>query len=186
MIEARLAAQLIVQRAVIIDSHGPALSGDRLQVSGSAFFSEGFSAFGQGSRGTIRLPGSSVGADIDFANALIVNESGPAIGMDGVSVTGVLIFRQVTSISGAGDLGAVRLLDAEIRSQLDLRGASIENSTGVALAIEGTLSVFMDGDFIAKGSGAPGTVRMSEVSIGGRLHCFAEQEARLTLSTGGS
>ncbi|HET9253726.1 MAG TPA: hypothetical protein VFO16_00810 [Pseudonocardiaceae bacterium] len=96
----------------------------------------------------------------------------PALDGDGLQVDGDVLLSGGFTASGEGDHGALRLLGAHIRGQLNLNGARLGNETGPALVGDG-LHVAGDvfgGGFIATGAGELGAMRLPGARILGQLN----------------
>ena len=96
----------------------------------------------------------------------------PALDCDGLHVDGDVLLGEGFTATGEGDDGAVRLLGAHIRGQLNVNGARLTNETGPALVGDG-LRVEGDvfgGGFIATGAGELGVVRLPGAHIIGQLN----------------
>ena len=156
-----------------IDGSGDALSADRLSVKGSVFLRQGFHA-----QGEVRLVGAQIGGNLDCHDARFenppregVHDSGRALNADGINVRGGVFLRQ-----GFHALGAVRLLCAQIGSNLECIGGRFENplqkgveDSGKALNADG-INV-KGGIFLRQGFHAQGEVRLVGAQIGGNLDC---------------
>ncbi|MGH3768155.1 MAG: hypothetical protein ACRDS0_22745 [Pseudonocardiaceae bacterium] len=96
----------------------------------------------------------------------------PVLDGDGMQVDGDVLLGDGFTATGAGRYGAVRLLGAHIRGQLNVTGARLSNEAGPALVGDG---LHVDGDvfgggFIATGAGELGTVRLPGARIIGQLN----------------
>ncbi len=96
----------------------------------------------------------------------------PALDGDGIQVDGDVLLGDGFIATGQGDCGAVRLLGARIRGQLNFNGARLINEAGPALIGDG---LHVDGDvfgggFVATGHGELGTVRLPGAHIIGQLN----------------
>ncbi len=95
-----------------------------------------------------------------------------ALDCDGLQVDGDVLLGDGFTATGQGDYGAVRLLGAHIKGQLNLNGARLTNETGPALIGDG-LHVNGDvfgGGFIATGHGELGAIRLPGAHIIGQLN----------------
>ncbi len=95
-----------------------------------------------------------------------------ALDCDGLQVDGDVLLGDGFTATGQSDYGAVRLLGAHIRGQLNLNGARLTNQTGPALIGDG---LHVDGDvfgggFIATGHGELGAIRLPGAHIVGQLN----------------
>jgi hypothetical protein len=91
---------------------------------------------------------------------------------DGLQVDGDVLLGEGFTVTGESDYGAVRLLGAHIRGQLNFNGARLSNEGGPALIGDG---LRVDGDvfgggFIATGAGELGAVRLPGARIVGQLN----------------
>jgi hypothetical protein len=169
---------------------GPALHADRLQVDEGVFLRGGFEAVGAGNDGAVRLAGAHLGR-LECDGARIRNDTGRALHADGLQVDQVVFLRGGFEAVGAGNDGAVRLLDAHLGGQLNCIGARMRNDAGPALGADGLQvdqGVFLRGGFEAVGAGSGVTLNLSEVRVGGvlefapaRLEHTADPQNRLAL-----
>jgi len=95
-----------------------------------------------------------------------------ALDCDGLHVDGDVLLGDGFTATGQSDCGAVRLLGAHVRGQLNFNGARLTNETGPALIGDG---LRVDGDvfgggFIATGYGELGAVRLPGAHIIGQLN----------------
>ncbi|MGA9310301.1 MAG: hypothetical protein WBV74_08010 [Pseudonocardiaceae bacterium] len=95
-----------------------------------------------------------------------------ALDCDGLQVDGDVLLGDGFTATGQSDYGAVRLLGAHVKGQLNLNGARLTNETGPALIGDG---LHIDGDvfgggFIATGHGELGAVRLPGAHIVGQLN----------------
>jgi hypothetical protein len=139
-----------------------------LDLSGSIIVA----SFGGSDSSAVDLDGANIGGVLSMADAKLTNESGPALIADRVKVGNGMFLHGHFIATGRGDLGAVRLLGAQIRGQLSMRDATLINRSGPALLADG-LNVdgdaFLDEGFSAAGYGSPGTLRLRGAQIGGSL-----------------
>jgi hypothetical protein len=153
---------------------GPALVGDRLQVSQSIVLVHGFTATAFGGYGAVRLRGARIDGSLDCSGAKLLNDSGPALSADGLQVgQTVFLGEGFTATGGAGE-AAVRLSGARIGGSLDCGGAWLRNSSGSALSADGVQvgqAILLNNGFDATGGGAEAAVNLSGARIGGSLDC---------------
>jgi hypothetical protein len=171
---AHIGGQLDCRNATLRNESGPALDANGLQVDRSVHLSDGFAAAGAGENGAVRLAGAHIGDQLDCRNATLRNESGPALDADGLHVDRFVFLRHGFEATGAGEVGAVRLLAAHFGGNLECGGAKLRNKSGPALVADGLRvdqSVFLSDGFEATGAGEVGAVRLSGVHIGGQLDC---------------
>jgi hypothetical protein len=95
-----------------------------------------------------------------------------ALDCDGLQADGDVLLGDGFKAIGHSDYGAVRLLGAHIKGQLNLNGARLTNETGPALIGDG---LHVDGDvfgggFIATGHGELGAIRLPGARIIGQLN----------------
>jgi hypothetical protein len=105
-------------------------------------------------------------------SARLIAGSGPAFNARNVTVTGTARLDQGFAATGTGETGAVCLTGASITCGLSLRGASLANRSGPALAadlITVRSGVAIDRDFRAIGSGHRAAVRLAQATVGGDL-----------------
>ena len=91
---------------------------------------------------------------------------------DGLQVDGDVLLGDGFTATGDDDNGAVRLLGAHIKGQLNFNGARLSNDAGPALIGDG---LHVDGDvfgggFVATGSGELGAVRLPGARVAGQLN----------------
>ncbi|MGH3789086.1 MAG: hypothetical protein ACRDRG_21600 [Pseudonocardiaceae bacterium] len=96
----------------------------------------------------------------------------PVLDCDGFHVNGDVLLGDGFTATGQGDYGAVRLLGARVRGQLNFNGARLTNEAGPALIGDG---LHVDGDlfgggFVASGHGELGAVRLPGAHIVGQLN----------------
>ncbi|MBX5472418.1 MAG: hypothetical protein IRZ23_08155 [Acetobacteraceae bacterium] len=87
----------------------PGLKADRLQCRSGLYLRGGFEAEGE-----VRLRGAKIGGNLDCSESKFENANGFAVNAEGMFVSGVFIFRDVTITRGSINLGfaqVARLLD---------------------------------------------------------------------------
>ena len=174
LLGANIGGRVYCTGASLRNDSGPALSGDALQVGGSMFLNDGFSATGVGEDGAVRLPGAHIGINLHCTGAALRNKSGPALVADGLKVGLSMFLRDEFTAKGTGDVGTVRLVGACIGGQLSCVGATLRNDSGPALLAHGLQvgqGMLLFGGFAASGSGGQGAVRLTGAHIGGSLEC---------------
>ncbi|AUI59580.1 hypothetical protein [Amycolatopsis sp. BJA-103] len=127
--------------STVTNSSGPALHGENLRADNGLFLRDVVVA-GAGDAGALRLHSAQVGS-FDGTRAVVANNTGAGLTADMISVDGSLILRDAT-ITGAGELGALRLAAAHIGSQAVLLGVQLTNKSGPVLLlnearVDGTL-----------------------------------------------
>jgi hypothetical protein len=126
---------LNLRGAILQNSRGAALSGDRMMVARSVMARSRFSARGTDAGGVVSLRDAKVGGSINLWQATIVNARGPALVADGLAVAGSMILADLV-VEGDGVSGALRLSGASVGAELRLDGARVVNATGPSLVAE--------------------------------------------------
>lgn len=111
---ATVKGQLDLSNAILINKTGPALSADGLVVDGDLRLDSQLRAFGKGEHGAVRLLGAKIGGQLSLSDALLKNETGPALLADRLSVDGDLFLDGKFCARGIGEHGAVRLEGAKV------------------------------------------------------------------------
>ena len=171
LLSARIGAGFDCSGATVSNDSGPALFADGLQV-GQAIFLRGFTASGTGEMGAVRLLGADAGITFECDGATLSNKSGPALLADGLQVGESVYLRNGFTATGAGEIGAVRLLGAHIGTQLDCGRATLSNDSGTALDVEGVQvgqNMFLTEQFTSTGGGAVPAVDLTSARVGGTL-----------------
>jgi hypothetical protein len=172
LLGAHIGGQFDCMGAHMGNDSGAALVADRLQVGQSMYLAGRFT--GAGEAGAVRLAGAHIGGQLSCTGAYLGNHTGPALAADGLQVHQAVLLRGGFTATGAGELGAVRLLGAHIGGQLSCNGAHMGNDSGPALVAEGLQvgqNMFLRGGFTATGAGELGAVRLAGAHIGGQLEC---------------
>jgi len=144
---AAIEGDLDCSSATFVNHSGLALFADRVRVTGSVFLSDGFSATGAEELGAVRLVGAEIGGNLSCTAGTFLNEDGPALIADHVRVTGTVFLSAGFSATGAKELGAVRLVGAEIGGNLACRNGRFVNKSGNALSAQGATihgTLFLD------------------------------------------
>ncbi|MFF1606761.1 hypothetical protein ACFVYA_03185 [Amycolatopsis sp. NPDC058278] len=131
---------------------------------------------GVGEAGAVRLRGACVGGYVDLDGAEVVNDSGPAVYADRLTVGGGLYLREFQA-SGAGETGALRLISAQLGSQIALTNAKITNQSGPGvyadrLHVGGTM--YLRGLRVS-GAGEAGAVRLLSAQAGAHVDLGAAE-----------
>jgi len=154
--------RLIYAKLEILTLHGSALPGlnaQGIQVTGTVFLRNGFSA-----EGRVSLSGATIGGQLDCTEGRFQNSDGHALNAEGIQVTGSVFLR-----NGFTAEGGVSLAAATIGGQLACTGGRFQNSDGHALNTEG---IQVTGDvLLSNGFSAEGEVSLSGATIGGQLGC---------------
>ena len=155
LIGAHVGINLNCDGARLRNGSGPAMRADGLQVDQNIFLRRGFVATGAGNDAAVRLVGAHIGGSLACDEGSISNGSGPALGGDRLQVGQAMHLRGLTG-TGAGELGAVRLLGAHIGGNLECDRAQLGNQSGPALhghSLQVDGSVFLRNGFTATGTG---------------------------------
>jgi hypothetical protein len=150
---------------------GPAVQATGL-AAGAGVSMEAVDARGTGPAGVICLTEATVSGDLTLRGARLIAGSGPAFNAPDMTVKGAARLDRGFTATGAGAPGAVCLAGASIAGELSLRGASLANGSGPALAadlITVRSGIAVDQDFRAIGSGDLATIRLAEATVGGDL-----------------
>ena len=121
-------------------------------------------------RGTVLLFEARVGGQVALVDATLTNDSGTALNAENLQVDGG-VFLEGLQATGAGELGALRLLGAHVGRNLSLARGMLSNPTGPALSgdlIEVGQDLNLNG-LKATGSAANGAVQLTGAHVGGML-----------------
>ncbi|MET8851487.1 hypothetical protein [Amycolatopsis sp. NPDC004625] len=170
---AHVRGQLQGHDLTVTNNSGPAIMADGMSVGKELYLSNA-RLTGAHIRGTLRLLAASIGGQFIADNAWIVNKSGPGLNADGIKV-GNDFFLNDTRISGDGPLGAVRLLNARLDSQLDGTDLQITNNSGPGIGAD---RLTVGGNFSLEGAritgdGNRGALRLPSAKIIGQLDLTA-------------
>ncbi|WP_326945793.1 hypothetical protein OG439_40715 [Amycolatopsis sp. NBC_01307] len=133
LLGAHIGGQLILDRATIANTTGPALNADALRTDSSLFLRDA-TITGTGGDGAIRLLGAHIGGQLILNRATIANTTGPALSADDLRTDGHL-FLQDATITGTGEGGTIRLLGAHIGGQAVLPTFRLDNGSGPLLVL---------------------------------------------------
>ena len=177
-----IAGNLVLRHAQLAASTMSALMAENLTVQGHAGACEsrheGLTATGSGPLGAVCLAGAAVTGQLSLRGTTLVNESGPALLADLVTIGDGARLDQDFSAEGEGEAGAVRLTAAAVGGDLLLNGARLTNHTGPALLADGLTvhsDLVLEADaasgrrFEAAGAGSRGTILIRGASVSGRL-----------------
>lgn len=173
LIGAQIAGEFSMTDATVISENGPALRADSMIIDGDVSLDGSFNARGYGSRGAVCFPAARITGELYMTGATLVNDAGPALYVNRISVGNSAFLDAGFTGRGHGDLGAVSLLGAKVTGQLVMRGAKLSNGTGPALVADGLI---VDGDavlndqFTAHGDGDGGAVRLVGARVTGQLN----------------
>ena len=177
-----IAGNLVLRHAQLAAGTMSALMAENLTVKGHAGACEsrheGLTATGSGPLGAVCLAGASITGQLSLRGTTLVNDSGPALLADLVTIGDGARLDQDFSAEGEGESGAVRLPEASISGDLLLNGARLTNHTGPALLADGLTvhsDLVLDADvasgrrFEAAGAGSRGTILIRGATVSGRL-----------------
>jgi hypothetical protein len=177
-----VAGNLVLRHAQLAAATMSALMAENLIIKGHAGACEsrheGLTATGSGPLGAVCLAGASVTGQLSLRGTTLVNESGPALLADLITIGDGARLDQDFSADGEGEAGAVRLPEARISGDLQLNGARLTNHTGPALLADGVIvqsHLVLDADgasgrrFEAAGAGRHGTLLIRGATVSGRL-----------------
>jgi hypothetical protein len=154
---------------VLTGSRLMSLDADEAEIDGSLVL-EGVQVHGSDDQKMIRLINARIGGELDFEDAQISNESGPAVRADGIRV-GNSLFLRGANVVGSGDQGVIRLISAHVGGDVTGDNVRIANDTGPALDADGLRA---DGDFGLQGAeicgvSEDGAIHLGGARIGGQL-----------------
>jgi cytoskeletal protein CcmA (bactofilin family) len=172
LLGARVSSEIHLGEAVLTNGSGPAVHADGVLVDGDLNLA-GASVTGAGEDGALRLLGARVGGQVDFGDAVLANDSGPAVGADRLRAGGLYA-------TGVTTTGAFSLLGARVDGQINLGGAVLANPGGRALSAD---SARVEGSVHANGLRASGTLSLMGTQVAGRLYLM---DAELTDGAGAS
>lgn len=159
-----IGGQLILDSATITNLSGSALNADDLIADGTVSLCN-LEAVGETEAGTVRLVGARIRGVLDFTDAVLTNDSGPALVADQLDVSDSAHLSAHLA-GGSGTLGAVRLPGAHVRGQLILANSTLINESGPSLYAD---SLVVDNGASLEGMTARGVVQMCVAKIGGTL-----------------
>jgi hypothetical protein len=144
-----------------------AITADGLSLEGDIFLRNGFRAEGE-----VRLPGATIGGDLDATGGTFKNLKGSALTADGAKIAGAVFMKPEFNAGSVvknkfAAQGEVRLLGAKIGGNLEASGGTFHNSNGNALnadRVQITGSVHL-----RKGFAAEGKVALAGAEIKGQL-----------------
>jgi len=143
---ARLHRDLLLNGARLTGGTDVALAADHLVVDGSVACGQGFDAAGGVTMAAARVAGA-----VRLDGARITSNDADRAAFDG---DGMVVGHEFSAHRLRAD-GEVRLVDVSIASALELRGATLGNSSGAALRLdraEISSSLYCDNDFTAAGN----------------------------------
>lgn len=171
LVGARIGGRLVMNQASITCDNGPAVNAFGVVVDGSVFMSDGFSATGSTSLGSVIFMAARVKGTLILSGATLSNPFGPALNADGMLCEGAFLDNGFTA-TGRGEVASVRLVGAQIDGPLVMKSATLTNKTGPALTAS-RINVRDDLDcndgFTAEGGGLEAAVDLTSGRIGGHL-----------------
>ena len=143
---------------------GIALALDGARIRGSAFMHNGFRSSGE-----VHMLNARVGGDLGF-NGASITATGRALSLDKVAVDGNVSFAPSLESDGSGTPfhsdGAVNLLSAQIRGDLDCDGADLA-ATGISLNI--STAQIRGHVYLRNGFKAHGQLDMHSANVGNSI-----------------
>ena len=108
---------------------GNAIYGDRIQVQGNVFFSDGFVA-----QGVVRLPKAKIGADLSFfaGRLSICTKDSRCLYCEGITVQGTIYLKK-----SIADVGYIDFSFSSIGGNLDLTGSTFSNTGDYTIKAQG-------------------------------------------------
>ncbi|WP_086660650.1 hypothetical protein [Lentzea kentuckyensis] len=128
---------LLDDDVTITNAKGPALDADDVRVQGSVWLTDGFRATGHGAMSAVSLENANVILNVKVEKAEITNEDGTGFNATSARVSGHVLVRNGTRISGRGPRGAIDLAGAHVGGSVLLENAEITNDLGAALNANG-------------------------------------------------
>lgn len=174
LIGAHIGGSLNCDGAVLTNKSGPALHADSMQADDEVVLSFGFRGEADTEIGAVRLFGAHIGGSLWCYDALLNNESGPALHADSLETGGAVLLNEGFRAQANSANGAVRLIGANIGVSVECIGAVLTNRSGPALILGQSVvngSIFLTQDFRAAGRGKQAAVRIVSTKINGSLNC---------------
>ncbi|WP_394615288.1 hypothetical protein JNUCC0626_36620 [Lentzea sp. JNUCC 0626] len=133
---ANIDVQLVAAHVAIRNSAGPALSADAMVVKGGMFLRDAVLT-GVGGQGVFRLLTAHIAGSFELDRISLTNLTGPALSADGLRADRSMYLRG-GEVRGEGSSGAIRLLDAKIDGQVNLKDSEFSNKSGPVLVLSST------------------------------------------------
>ncbi|HEX6354920.1 hypothetical protein [Actinophytocola sp.] len=170
LLSAHVGRALSLDGVEVRNDFGSALHADRMQVDGIVLLRDARLS-GEGRKGAVRMVGAHLKGELNMSRTDIRNDTGPALDAATLTVDSTMFLDQVT-VSGHGDMGAIRVVGARIGGRISLDGADIRNTSGPALGAEGA---HVGGDLLVhgarfSGAGSPGALQLANARVGGDLY----------------
>ncbi|WP_417373070.1 hypothetical protein [Glutamicibacter protophormiae] len=150
-----IAGSLLISKSKLTSLCGPVINAKHAQIDSNLSIHNSASIKADSSDGALTLNGLKVGGDIRVKKSKIRNLQGPAIEADGILIKMNLTFLKKAKIQGNGTKGAVRLINGQIKNDLDFENVMIENQSGPAVEGSGLkvgANIYMGGRFSAIGN----------------------------------
>ncbi len=159
-----------------------ALGADEINVTGSVFLRNGFSANGE-----VRLTRAQIGGNLECDGGTFRNKGGRSLNAAGINVKGHVFLRRDPNPEKNAEgkeipfmaEGEVNLVTACVDGQLDCSGGLFCNPTGQGLSADRLIvksSVYLNDGFTANG-----TLKLSGVQVGGTFDCSGGNFQKATL-----
>ncbi|MFI5587022.1 hypothetical protein ACIA5G_18390 [Amycolatopsis sp. NPDC051758] len=167
--DARVDGEVDLDKTVLTNTAGPALSADNLRVAGNLLLRDA-QLSGSGRFGAVRLVGAQVEGLLLADDVVVRNDTGPALFGDRLRADGLVEFRRA-DIVGHGDPGAIVLQGISIGGSANFAGAKICNDGGTAMTLDNSDihgNLRLDQTRIA-GRGEWGALSASSTRVGSQL-----------------
>lgn len=165
LIGARIGDQANFDNAVVSNDTGPAMIADTLHVEGILFLRRvRFS--GAGEVGTLHIRNAKIGDQVNLNGAVVINLGGPAVAAE--TLRGESLYLEGATVNGSSEKGALGLIGAEVRGQVDLTGVTVTNDIGPAVIADGLRvghGLFLKGATLS-GASKRGSLRL----LGAHIH----------------
>lgn len=149
-----------------------AIFADGLNVEGSLFLRNGFHAGGE-----VRLPGATIGGNLEATGGTFSNPNGYALFADHIKVTGSILMKPEVNAQGETQNpfkaeGEVRLLGAAIGANLDAEGGTFRNLKSdkgpnlIGSALNADRAKVDGNVLLTRGFSAEGEVRLINATVG--------------------
>ena len=150
-----------------VNAAGSSLAASGMKVGGGAVLGDGLTA-----AGAIELRGAKIAANLAFqgASRLGVNAEGNSLQADALKVSGNLFIRGNFASSGAVDL-----VDAEIRGNLECRGVHLRGRDQKGSALHAERITIGSQVYLDQGFRADGAIYLLGAHINGNLECRGAQ-----------
>jgi hypothetical protein len=149
---------------------------DGFSVEGSLFLRNSFHA-----EGDVRLPGATIGGNLEATGGTFNNPKGCALNADDIKVRGSVLMKPQLNANGEIQsaftaTGEIRLLGAAIGSNLDAEGGTFrnlkshENPNSTLHALSADRVKVTGSVFLSNGFSAEGEIRLVNATVGGDLN----------------